>query len=78
MLPNSLRLIGPPPFSSFPGASMGKESTCNAGDLVLSFGWDDPLKKEMATLSRILAWGISWTEEPGGLQSAGMLRVEHD
>ena len=34
-------------------------------------GWEDPLEKAMATLSSILAWEISWTEEPGGLQSMG-------
>ena len=34
-------------------------------------GWDDPLEKEMATHCSILAWKISWTEEPGGLQSWG-------
>ena len=34
-------------------------------------GWKDPLEKAMATLSSILAWEISWTEEPGGLQSMG-------
>ena len=36
---------------------------------VQSLGWEDPLEKEMATHSSILAWKISWTEEPGGLQS---------
>ena len=36
---------------------------------VQSLGWEDPLEKGMATHSRILAWRISWTEEPGGLQS---------
>ena len=36
---------------------------------VLSLGWEDPLEKEMATHSSILAWKISWTEEPGGPQS---------
>ena len=35
--------------------------------LVRSLGWEDPLEKEMATHSRILAWEILWTEEPGGL-----------
>ena len=35
-------------------------------------GWEDPLEKEMATHSNILAWKISWTEEPGGLQSMGL------
>ena len=34
-------------------------------------GWEDPLEKEMATHSNTLAWEISWTEEPGGLQSMG-------
>ena len=34
---------------------------------VQSLGWEDPLEKEMATHSNILAWKISWTEEPGGL-----------
>ena len=38
---------------------------------IQSLGWEDPLKKEMATQSNILAWKISWTEEPGGLQSMG-------
>ena len=42
---------------------------------VLSLGWDDPLEKEMATHSSILAWKIPWTEEPGGLQSTGSQRV---
>ena len=41
-------------------------------------GWEDPLEKEMATHSSILAWEIPWTEEPGGLQSMGLQRVEHD
>ena len=36
---------------------------------VRSLGWEDPLEKEMATDSGILAWRISWTEEPGGIQS---------
>ena len=38
---------------------------------VLSLGWEDPLEKEMATHSSILAGEIPWTEEPGGLQSRG-------
>ena len=36
---------------------------------VRSLGWEDPLEKEMATYSSILAWKIPWTEDPGGLQS---------
>ena len=38
---------------------------------VCSLGWEDSLEKEMATLSSILVWKISRTEEPGGLQSMG-------
>ena len=38
---------------------------------VQSLGWEVPLEEEMATHSSILAWRISWTEEPGGLQSIG-------
>ena len=45
---------------------------------VRSLGWEDPLEKEMATHSSILAWKISWTEEPGELQSMGSQRVGHD
>ena len=45
---------------------------------VQSLGREDPLEKEMATHSRILAWRIPWTEEPGGLQSTGSQRVRHD
>ena len=45
---------------------------------VPSLGWEDPLNKEMATHSGILAWRISWTEEPGGLQSIGSQRMEHN
>ena len=45
---------------------------------VQSLGWEDPLEKEMATHSSILAWIIPWTEEPGGLQSMGSQRVRHN
>ena len=45
---------------------------------VRSLGWEDPLEKGMATHSGILAWRISWTEEPGGLQSMGSERVIQD
>ena len=45
---------------------------------VQSLGEDDPLEKGMATCSSILAWRIPWTEEPGGLQSMGSLRVGQD
>ena len=42
---------------------------------VPSLGWEDPLKKGMATHSSILAWRIPWTEESGGLQSTGSQRL---
>ena len=45
---------------------------------VRSLGQEDPLEKEMATHSSILAWRIPWTEEPGGLQSMGLQRVGHN
>ena len=43
-----------------------------------SLGWEDPLEKEMATPSSILAWRIPRIEEPGGLQSTGSQRVGHN
>ena len=43
-----------------------------------SLGWEDPLKKEMATHSSILPWEIQWAEEPGRLQSMGLQRVGHN
>ena len=45
---------------------------------VRSLGREDPLEKEMATHSSILAWRIPWTEKPGGLQFRGSQRVGHD
>ena len=45
---------------------------------VQSLGREDPLEKEMAAHSSILAWKIPWTEEPGRLQSMGSQRVGHD
>ena len=45
---------------------------------VQSLGGEDTLEKGMATHSRILAWTIPWTEEPGGLQSVGLQRVRHN
>ena len=39
-------------------------------------GWEDPLEKEMATHSSILAWEIPWTEETGGLQSMGSQELD--
>ena len=62
----------------FSGGSDGKESACNAGDLGLIPGSEDPLEMGMATHSSTLAWRILWTEEPGGLQSMRSPRVRHD
>ena len=46
--------------------------------MVRSLGREDPLEKEMATHSSILAWRIPWTEDAGGLQSRGLQRIGHD
>ena len=43
---------------------------------VQSLGWKDPLEKEMATHSSVLAWRILWTEEPGGLWSMGLQKLD--
>ena len=45
---------------------------------VRSLGWEDPLEKERATHSSIIAQEVPWTEESGGLQSVGLQRVTHD
>ena len=45
---------------------------------IRSLGREDPLEKEMAIHSSTVAWNISWTEEPGRLQSMGLQRVGHD
>ena len=45
---------------------------------VRSLGQKDPLEKELATHSSVLAWRIPWTEQPGRLQSMGSQRVGHD
>ena len=45
---------------------------------VRSLDWEDPLEKEMATHSSILAWKTPWTEKLGRLQSMGLQRVGHD
>ena len=50
---------------------MEKNLPANQDMWVCSLGQKDPLEKEMATHSSILAWEIPWTEEPGGLQSMG-------
>ena len=62
-------------YLSLPGDLL--ESACNERDQVQSLGQEDPLEKGMATHSRILAWRMPRTEEPGGLQPTGPQRVRH-
>ena len=59
-------------------AQMARKLPAMSETRVQSLGWEDPLEKEMATHSSILAWEIPWTEDPGGLQSMGPQRVRHD
>ena len=60
---------------NFPIAQMVKNLPVKQETQVRSLGQEDPLQKEMATYSSILAWSIPWTEEPAGLQSIGSQRV---
>ena len=62
----------------FPGDSEVKNLPAKQETWVQSLGREDPLEKEMATHSSIVAWRIPWTEEPGGLQSMGHKRVRYD
>ena len=62
----------------FLGGSAVKNLPAMQEKQVQSLGQEDPLEKEMATHSSILAWGILWTEKPGGLQSMESQRVRHD
>ena len=62
----------------FPGGGAVKHLPARIGDTGLIPGSEDPLEKEMATCSSILAWEISWTEEPGGLQSIRSQSVGRD
>ena len=62
----------------FPGGSAIKNPPAMQETNVLSLGWEDPLEKGMPTHSRILAWRLTWTEKPEGLQSVGSGRVGHD
>ena len=59
-------------------AQTAKNLTAGQETWVPSLSREDPLEKGMATHSSILAWRIPWREEPGGLQSMGSERVEHD
>ena len=60
----------------FPGGSLVKNAPANAGDAGLTPGQEDPLEKENATHSSILAWRIPWTDEPGGLWSMGSQKIQ--
>ena len=64
--------------TGFPGGSGVKNPPANAGDGVQSLGQEDPLEEETAICSGDLAWGIQWTEEPGGQESMGSQRVRSD
>ena len=64
-------------YRAFLVAQMIKNPPAMQEIWIWSQGWEDPLDKEMATHSSILAWRIPWTEEPGGLQSMGLQRVGH-
>ena len=59
-------------------AQMAKNLPTMQETWVRSLDWEDPLEKETATHTSILAWRIPWTEEPGRLQSMGSQRVGHD
>ena len=61
-----------------PVAQMVKNLPAIQETQVQSLGQEDPLEEGMATHSSILAWRMSWTEEPGGLQSLGSPRVRHN
>ena len=65
-------------FGASLAAHMVKNPPAKWETWVRSLGQEDPLEKEMATHSSILAWRIPWTEEPGRLQSTGLRRVGHD
>ena len=64
--------------TGFLGGSAVKNPPTSAGDVGSILGLERSLEKEMATPSRILAWEIPWTEEPGRLQSMGPQRVRHE
>ena len=65
-------------LKDFPIAQMVKNLPAMKETQVRSLGQEDPLEKEMATHSSILAWRIPQMEELGGLQSMGSQRVRHD
>ena len=62
----------------FPGGSVVNNLSAKQEMLVQSLGWENPLEKEMATLSSMLAWEIPWTEKLGVLQSMWSQRAGDD
>ena len=81
MLPAWKTMFQPSKERNYPQAlvaQMVKNLPVRQETRVGSLGWEDPLEKEVATHSRILAWRIPWTEEPGGLQFMGSQRIGHD
>ena len=67
-------------FKRLPNGAVVKNSPANAGDVrdtIASLGQEDPLDKEMANYSSILAWEIPWTEDPDRLQFMGLQTVRH-
>ena len=60
------------------GAQMVENLPAMQETWVRSLGREDPLEEGTETHSSILAWRLTWTEEPGGLQSTGLLRVRRD
>ena len=65
-------------LSGLPWWLSGKNLPSKQEMQLQSLGWEDPLEKEMATHSSILAWRIPGTEEPGVLQPTGLQRVRHN
>ena len=66
------------PCKGFPGVQTVKNPPAMQETGVQFLGWEDPLEKGTATHSSILAREISWTEEPGSLQSMGSHRIRHN
>ena len=77
MICASIMVLGISKGRGFPGGSVEKSLPMQE-TWVQFLGQEDPLEKEIATHSSILAWEIPWTEEPGRLQSMGLQRVGHD
>ena len=76
-IPASIRICSDT-GTAFPGGSVVKSQFVKQETRVRSLGQEDPLKKEMETHSDILAWEIPWTEEPGGLHSMELQKVQND